>query len=115
MRRVTGCSAPRRRATWRLFQLVFERQSVTRLDLYRSDAFGQQRVKAGQGGIIEAVGTGGAGRHDRGADAAAGARDFFVACAFQPQFELACPIAAVDQVGVAVGQAGRDPGAIQFA
>jgi Asp/Glu/hydantoin racemase len=48
------------------------------------------------------------GAHGRD-DAAAGARDLVVACAGQPELELVRPIAAIDDVGVAIDQARRDP------
>ena len=51
-------------------------------------------------------------RLDRGDDAAAGARDLLVARAGQPHLELVGAVAAIDQVGVAVDQARRDPAAV---
>ena len=55
-----------------------------------------------------------AGRRDRRADAAAGARDLFVARALQALLELARAVAAVDQVRVAVDQPRRDERAVEI-
>jgi hypothetical protein len=46
-----------------------------------------------------------------GNDAAAGARDFFVTRARQTLLELVGAIAAVNQMGMTIDQAGRDPAA----
>ena len=51
-------------------------------------------------------------RRDGRDDAAAGARDLLVARAVQAQLELVGAVAGVDEVGVAVDQAGRDPAAL---
>jgi hypothetical protein len=50
----------------------------------------------------------GARRRDGRADAAAGVGDVLVARALEAQLELARPLAAVDEVRVAVDEAGRD-------
>ena len=57
---------------------------------------------------------GGACRRDRAADAAAGARDLFVARALQALLELARAVAAVDEVRVAVDQPRRDERALEI-
>jgi hypothetical protein len=44
-------------------------------------------------------------------DAAAGARDLLIARAGQPLFEFAGAVAAIDQMGMAIDQARRDPAA----
>ncbi len=55
-----------------------------------------------------------AGGLDGGKNAAAGARDLLVAGAGEPQLELVRAVAAVDEVGVAVDQARRDPAAFEI-
>jgi hypothetical protein len=57
---------------------------------------------------------GGPGMRDGGADAAAGARDLLVGGAGQAQLELARAVAAIDDMRVAVDEARRDPGTVEF-
>ena len=45
-------------------------------------------------------------------DAAAGARDLLVGGAGEPQLEFVRPVAGIDEMGVAIDQAGRDPAAV---
>ena len=95
-----------------LFALVLERQSIAGLDLDGGDAFGQQCIEPRQRAGDELGLAGGARGAHRGKDAAAGARDGFVAHAVQPLFEFGGAIAGVDEVSVAVDQSGRDPAAL---
>ena len=53
----------------------------------------------------------GAGRADGGKNAAAFASDLFIRSAGEPQLEFARSVAAVNEVGVAIDQGGRDPAA----
>ena len=69
-------------------------------------------VEAGQGAGDELVLARRAGRLDGGDDAAAGAGDLLVARAFQAQLELVRPVAAKDEMGVAIDEPGRDPAAL---
>ena len=69
-------------------------------------------VEAGQGAGDELVLARRAGRLDGGDDAAAGAGDLLVARAFQAQLELVRPVAAIDEMGVAIDEAGGDPAAL---
>ena len=87
--------------------LVHIAQAVARLDLQCRHALGEQGAGALHGTVAQrVVGRGARGGHGR-ADAATGAGDLLVACALQPQLELAGAVAAVDEVGVRVDQAGR--------
>ena len=92
---------------------VFGAQAIAGLDFQRGDALGHQHPGALGGTGVEAVVAGGAcGRH-RAANAATGPSDFFVAGALQAQLEFGGAVAAVDQVGVGVDQAGRDQCTLQ--
>jgi hypothetical protein len=86
-------------------------EAIARLDLDRRGPFRDQRVEAGQGaGDKIALARRARGAHGRD-DAAAAPRDFFIGRAFEAHLELGGAVAAVDQVGVAIDQARRDPAA----
>ena len=71
-------------------------------------------IKASRRGSAAATKLIGAGlprRFHRGNDAATGARDCFVARTRQALLELVGAVAAVNQMGMTVDQAGRDPAA----
>ncbi len=88
-----------------------EVEAVSRFDLDRGDALGDQCVEAGQGGGDELVLARQArGLHGR-CDAATAFGELFVARAGEPQLELLGTVAAVDEMGVAVDEARRDPAA----
>ena len=87
-------------------------EPVARLHFQRRHALGHQRIDARQGGSDQLVLAGGACRLHGRDDAAAGARQLLVGGARQAQLELVRAVAAVDDVGVAVDQAGRDPAAV---
>ena len=89
-----------------------QRKPVTGLDLDRRQPFGDQRIESRQRLAHEARLVGFAQLAHRGIDAAAGARDLLVAGAAQPQLELMRAVAGVDQMRVAIDQAGRDPAAL---
>ena len=91
--------------------LGVEFEAVTGLDLDGGDAFGDQGVEPRQRRRDKFVGACLArGLHGRD-DAAAGARDFFVAGSGETLLELVGAIAAVNQMGMTVDQARRDPAA----
>ncbi len=87
-------------------ELVVGRQAVTRLDLDRRDAFGDQGVETGERARDQLGLAGLARRAHRRDDAAAGAGDLFVTGARKPHRPLVGAVAAVDEVGVAIDQAG---------
>ena len=96
-------------------RLVQRREAVAGLDLerwsrLRPSAPARAGGRRSRAGPSPACARGG----DRRADAAAGAGDVFVAGAFEAQLELARALAAVDQVGVAVDQPGRDQLAVEM-
>ena len=93
-------------------RLVVEVEAVAGLDLDRGDAFGDQRVEARQRLRDELVLARRARRLDRGDDAAAGPRDLLIGRAGEPHLELVGAVAGIDEMGVAVDQAGRDPAAV---
>ena len=64
--------------------------------------------------IAAALSRAGCDRGISARNAATGAGDVFVADALQSQLELSGPLAAVDQMGVAVDQARRDPAPLQL-
>ena len=65
----------------------------------------------GSAAATSCVGAGLPRRLHRRDDAAAGARDLFIARARQPLLEFVGAVAAIDQMGMTVDQAGRDPAA----
>ena len=79
-------------------------EPVAGLDFDRRDAFGDQRVEPPQRRAQEFVFARRARRAHGRKDAAALAGDLFVARAGEPQLEFVRPVAAVDEVGVAVDQ-----------
>ena len=85
-----------------------QRQAVARLDLHCGDALGHELLQARQTLLQQFVSAGSAGVFYSGGNAAALAGDVFVAGATQALFKLGSPVAAVNQVGVAVNQAGGD-------
>ena len=91
--------------------LGIEFEAVAGLDLDGGDAFGDQGVEPRQRCRDELVGACLPRRLHGRDDAAAGARDFFVARAGETLLEFVGAIAAIDQMGMAVDQAGRDPAA----
>ncbi len=92
-------------------QFVIERQAVTRLDLDRGGTLGDQRVEAGQRAGDQIGLARGASRGHGRADAAAGPGDLLIGRAVEPHLELPGAVAGMDQMGVAVDQARRDPAA----
>src|SRR5690606_28129466 len=94
-------------------QLAFGVEAVAGLDLDGGDAGGLEPGEAGQGEGVEVILRGGAGGGDGRDDAAAGAGDVLIGGAAEPLFELAGAVAAEDEMGVAVDQAGGDPAAVE--
>jgi hypothetical protein len=95
-----------------LLALVFEAQAIPGLDLEGRDALGEQRVEPGQGALDQLCFAGGARRVHRRDDAAALACNRFVRDAGESHLELVGAVAAVDEMGVAVDEAGCDPAAV---
>ena len=89
-----------------LAALGIELEAIAGLDLDGGDAFRDQGIEPRQRRSHKLVGAGLPRRFHRGNDAAAGARDFFVTRACQTLLELVGAVAAVDQMGMAVDQAG---------
>jgi hypothetical protein len=87
-------------------------EPVARLDLDGGDAFSHQRGEPAAGRGHKRIVARGAGRLHRRDDAAAGARDLFIARAFETHLELVGAIAAEDEVRVAIDQPRRDPAAL---
>ena len=98
----------------KLAGLGFHLQAIARLDLDGCDTFGDQRIEPRQRLRDQFVLGCGARRLHGGENAAAGARDLLVAGAGEAQLELVRAVAAVDEVGVAVDQARRDPAAFEI-
>ena len=92
--------------------LGVEIEPVTGLDLDRGHALGDQPVEARGGARDELVLARRPRRLDGRDDAAAGRGDLAVARAGQAQLELVRAVAAEDEVGMAVDQAGGDPTAV---
>ena len=111
VRTAIGRCSPSRRATRERLALGVEFEPVAGFDLDRGDAFGDQRVEPAQARREKFVLARRARRAHGRDDAAAGARDLLVARAGEPQLEFVGAIAAVDEMGVAVDQPGRDPAA----
>ena len=89
-------------------QFVVHRQPVSGLDLDGRHAFRDQRVQPGQGGCDKLVLAQRPCRRDGRDDAASGPRDLFIAGSFEPHLEFFRPIAAEDQMGMAVDRRRRD-------
>ena len=95
-----------------LFSLVFQAQAIARFDLDGTNPFGQQSLQTGHGGMEQIVLARVACGLDAGHNAAPGTRHLFVAGPGQAHGKFMGPLATVDQMRVAVDQAGRDPGAV---
>ena len=87
--------------------LALEIEPVTRLDVDARDAFGQQGVEAGQRARHELFHAGGPRGLDARQDTAAGPRDLLVGGAPKPHLELVGAMAAEDEVGMTIDEAGR--------
>jgi len=96
-----------------LAALGIEFEAISGLDLDGGDAFRDQGIEPGQRRRHKFVGACFSRGFHRRDDAAARARDFFVTRARQTSLELVGAIAAVNQMGVAVDQAGCDPAPAQ--
>jgi hypothetical protein len=92
--------------------LGVEVEPVAGLHLDRRAALGDEMIEARQRFAEERVLGCRPGRLDRGHDAAAGAGDLLVGRAFQAKLEFVRAVAAVNEVGVTVDEARRDPAAL---
>ncbi len=109
---VDGAPLAKRTRRPQLLLLLFEREAVSRFDLHGRSPFRDQRVETRQR-LLDQIEFAGLARGLHGRrDAAAGARDVFVACPVEPEFEFARAVAAVNQMSVAIDQAGRDPASV---
>ena len=93
--------------------LGHEVETIAGLDLDRGDAFGDQGIEPRQRLRDKLILARRARRLHGRDDAAAGARDLLVACAFEPQFEFMRAVAAIDEMSVAIDQSRRDPAAVE--
>ena len=84
-------------------------EAVARLDLDGRHALPEERADARQGALDQRVDRGLPGRPHGRDDAAAGPGNLLVRRAVQPLFEFSRPVAAIDDMGVAVDQPRRDP------
>ncbi len=113
MRHADGAFLFERARGTQLLAFMLERESVAGLDLHRGDAFGQQRVEPGQG-VRDQSCASLAARVALTVEtyAAAVARDGFVGGAVEALLKLMGAVAGVDQVSVAIDEAGRDPASL---
>ena len=88
-------------------------EPIARLDLDGGDAFREQAIEARQARAHEIVLARCPRRLHRGDDAAARPRDVLIGGAGQAQLEFVRPIPGIDQMGVAIDQARRDPAAVE--
>ena len=95
--------------------LGVEVQPVPGLDLHGGRALAGHRLQAAQSAPEELLGRGGPGGPQGGHDPATGGGQFLVARSSETRLELAPPVAAEDQVRVAVDQGGRDPAPLERA
>ena len=84
-------------------------EPVPRLDLHRSNTLGEQGLQPSRGSGRKLVIGGVSCRQHRGYDPAACAGNLLVARTIEPHLEFGGTISAVDQVRVAIHQAGCDP------
>ncbi len=96
------------------FALAGQIQTVAGFDFHGGHAVVQQTLEALFGAGEKLVFTGGPGRAHGAGDTATGRCDLCVAHAFEALFKLAAAVATEHGVGVAVDQAGGNPGAIQI-
>lgn len=89
-------------------------EPIAGFDLDRGDAFAKQRIEPRQGFGDKLLDRQRIGRLDRGDDAAAGPGDLLIGRAGQAHLEFAGPIAAVNDMGVAVDETGGDPAAFEI-
>jgi hypothetical protein len=94
--------------------LVCGIEAVARFDLEGGHALAAEGIDPALRARHQIVFRGGAGLGHGRADAAAGACDLLIACPLQPELELARPVAGIDEMGMAIDQARRQPGAGQI-
>jgi hypothetical protein len=91
------------------FVLCGKVEPIAGFDFDRADALGDKGVQSPQRRPDELVLACPAGRSDSGKNSTAFASDPFICSAGKPELELMRPIAAVNEVGVAINQGGRNP------
>src|SRR5215471_7531298 len=84
-------------------------ETVTRLDLNGRYALTAEAIDPCLGAREQILLRCRAGELHRRADPSARPRDLLIARSLKPQFELARPIAGVDQMGMAIDETGRQP------
>jgi|GEM_PF-6108329 len=89
-------------------RFVLGAEPVARLDLERGHAFAHECKRSAAGRCEQRFVAGGTRGRDGRANTATGTRDVFVARAFEALLELGRALAGIDQVRVAVDEAGRD-------
>src|SRR5689334_6302574 len=95
-----------------LFALVLQRESIAGFDLERGDAFGEQGIQPRHRGLHQLGTSSLTSRLHRRGNASAAARDLLVGHSGEPALELACAIATVDEMSVAIDEAWRNPPAV---
>ena len=91
------------------FALCGKVESIAGFDFDRADALGDKGVQSPQRRPDELVFACRAGRSDSGKNSTAFASDLFICSTGKPELEFVRPIAAVNEVGVAINQGGRNP------
>ena len=94
-------------------RFLVQAQAVPRLDFQRGYPFGHQCPGPTQRSCKQVVVAGSAGGCHGGPDATAGACNVFVTGTLQAHLEFTRALATVDQMGMAIHQAGCDQGALQ--
>ena len=102
-------AAAKRARSRQLSHLGFRVEPIAGFDLQRGHALTDQCIQPRQRAGNQFSLAGCACRSDRRDDAAARARDLFVACALQPQLEFVRAVSTEDQMGVTIHQSGHDP------
>ena len=92
-------------------QLGLDIEPVARLDLDRRDALGQEIFEPPRGRGEKLLLARRARRLDRRQDAAARLGDLGIGDAVEPHLEFSRPIAAIDEMGVAIDEAGGEQSA----
>src|SRR5271166_4328134 len=109
---VPKASGARPRRRWQEAEPTFacpSRRKSAGFDFDRPDALGEQGVQPPQRRSDELVFARRAGRAHGRKDSSALTGDLFIRGAREPELEFARPVAAVDEVGVAIDERRRDP------
>jgi len=96
------------------FQLRLDIEAIAGLDLDGGDTFRDQCVEPRQRGFDQSFDGERVGRLHGGDDAAAGTRNLFIGRALEAHLEFARPVAAIDDMRVAIDEAGCDPTSLKI-